>query len=119
MYTGLSYRVGSFLMPKFSKMSGCGLLALVAILFFSGCKMEVVTDGMINDDLFIKQKNQSLFLKVAGDIGSRKLLLIVHGGPGGNSLDYRDSMIKAVIEPNMAVGYWDQRFGGNSQGNAG
>lgn len=40
-------------------------------------------------------------------------------GPGGNSLDYRDSMIKAVLEPNVAVGYWDQRFGGNSQGNAG
>jgi len=35
------------------------------------------------------------------------------------SLDYRDSMIKAVLEPNVAVGYWDQRFGGNSQGNAG
>jgi hypothetical protein len=84
------------------------LVVFLMIMVLSGCKIDPVTQGMINDDVFIKQKNQSLFLKVAGDIGSRKLLLIVHGGPGGNSLDYRDSMIKALIEPNMAVGYWDE-----------
>lgn len=95
-----------------------GLVCFFAVAFI-GCKIDPVTQGIVNDDAFIKQKNQSLFLKVAGNIGSRKLVLIVHGGPGGNSLDYRDSMIKAVLEPNVAVGYWDQRFGGNSQGNAG
>jgi pimeloyl-ACP methyl ester carboxylesterase len=73
----------------------------------------------VNDDAFIKRKFQSLFLKVAGNIGSRKLLLVVHGGPGGNGLDYRDSIIKANVESKIAVAYWDQRFGGNSQGNAG
>ena len=92
---------------------------LALLIGMGGCKVDSVTEGMVNDDAFIKQKNQSLFLKVAGNIGSRKLLLIVHGGPGGNGLDYRDSMIKAIVEPNMAVGYWDQRFGGNSQGNGG
>jgi len=55
-----------------------------ALLLVSGCKIDPITQGMVNDDTFIKQKNQSLFLKVAGNIGSRKLVLIVHGGPGGN-----------------------------------
>jgi pimeloyl-ACP methyl ester carboxylesterase len=95
------------------------VLVCVLWLAFIGCKIDTITQGTVNDDAFIKQKNQSLFLKVAGNIGSRKLVLIVHGGPGGNSLDYRDSMIKVVLESNVAVGYWDQRFGGNSQGNAG
>ncbi len=94
-------------------------LALLLISIQSGCKRDPVTQGSVNDDAFIKRKNQSLFLKVAGNISSRKLLLIVHGGPGGNGLDYRDSIIKTNIESKIAVGYWDQRFGGNSQGNGG
>ena len=108
---------------RFNALFAGWWLKLLVLGFFwigvSGCKVETVTDGIVNDDAFIKQKGQSLFLKVAGNIGSRKLLLIVHGGPGGNGLDYRDSMIKVMVEPNMAVGYWDQRFGGNSQGNGG
>jgi len=105
-----------------SQFGWCVAAVLVLFLFvlgLHGCKMEVVKEGTVNDDVFIKRKSQSLFLKVAGNIGSRKLLLIVHGGPGGNGLDYRDSIIKSNVESKMAVGYWDQRFGGNSQGNAG
>ncbi|MFN5888887.1 MAG: alpha/beta fold hydrolase [Bacteroidota bacterium] len=118
MYRGSLLKFGGDL---FDKIIHQGLLVVVVSLLLaqSGCKLDTITVGSVDDDVFLKRKNQSLFLKVAGNIGSRKLLLIVHGGPGGNGLDYRDSIIKSNVESKIAVGYWDQRFGGNSQGNGG
>jgi pimeloyl-ACP methyl ester carboxylesterase len=88
-------------------------------LLFTQCQVETVTQGSVSDEIYIRQKNQSLYLNVSGYVGSRKLLLIVHGGPGGNSLDYRDSYVRDIVESQFAVAYWDQRFGGKSQGNGG
>ncbi len=56
---------------------------------------------------------------VAGNIYSGKLLLIVHGGPGGNALAYRNNYVKTNVESEFAVVYWYQRFAGSSQGNGG
>ncbi len=105
----------------FYKIIHKGILVVVVSLLLaqSGCKIDTITTGSVNDDVYIKQKNQSLFLKVAGYVGSRKLLLIVHGGPGGNSLDYRDALVTESLEKEIAVAYWDQRNSGKSQGNGG
>ncbi len=87
-------------------------LVVCSLLAQTGCKLDTVTQGSVNDDVYIKQKNQSLYLKVAGYVGSRKLLLIVHGGPGGNSLDYRDALVTESLEKKIAVAYGDQRNSG-------
>jgi len=67
--------LGKLLLVRIMKF----VVFLALLIGIGGCKVDTVTEGMVNDDAFIKQKNQSLFLKVAGNIGSRKLLLIVHG----------------------------------------
>jgi len=97
MYRGSLLKFGGDL---FDKIIHQGLLVVVVSLLLaqSGCKLDTITVGSVDDEVFLKRKNQSLFLKVAGNIGSRKLLLIVHGGPGGNGLDYRDSIIKSNVE---------------------
>ena len=97
------------------------IVILLITLSFSSCKqnIDIQTSGMIDESIFLKRDKQSLYLKVAGNIDSKKILLIIHGGPGGSGLDYRDSFFINQIEKEFAVAYFDQRFGGNSFGNGG
>ena len=93
-----------------------GILAIS----LSACQKEDFTrSGIINDHFFLKSDGQNMPVTVAGNIDSGKLLLIVHGGPGGNALAYRNNYVKTNIESEFAVVYWYQRFAGNTQGNNG
>jgi pimeloyl-ACP methyl ester carboxylesterase len=89
-------------------------------LLIAGCQKSSFTkNGQANDQFFLKSGNIELPITVAGNVDAKKFLVIVHGGPGGNGLDYRDSYAMALAENKCAVVYWDQRFAGNSQGNNG
>lgn len=96
------------------------LLVSLATLVFSGCQREAFTpSGQAEDHFFLKSGNQHLPVLVAGNVSSKKFIVILHGGPGGNSIVYRDPYVKEEVEQDYAVVYWDQRFAGNSQGNSG
>lgn len=85
-----------------------------------GCQKEVIsTSGQAYDEFFLKSGNIEMPVTVAGNLEAKKLMVIVHGGPGGNGIDYRDSYAVKMVESKIAVVYWDQRFAGNSQGHAG
>lgn len=103
-------------MKKFLKY----ILLTVISLVFWGCEKEPFTlSGMIEDHFFLKSGNQHMPITVAGNVDSKKFIFIIHGGPGGNGLDYRDAQIKELVEKEFVVVYWDQRFAGNTQGNGG
>jgi len=53
---------------------------------------------------------------IRGNLNSGVILLIVHGGPGGNGLEYRTGKYTVELEQKYAVAYWDQRGQGMSQG---
>lgn len=92
------------------------ILALVS----GGCQKESFTiAGRAEDHFFLNSGNQHMPVTVAGNVDSKKFILILHGGPGGNSIDYRDQDIQELVENEFAVVYWDQRFAGNTQGNGG
>lgn len=92
----------------------------ILIISLSACQKEDFTkSGIINDHFFLKSDGQNMPVTVAGNIDSGKLMLIVHGGPGGNALAYRNNYVKTNIESEFAVVYWYQRFAGNTQGNNG
>ncbi len=57
-------------------------------------------------------------VQVRGNTQSGKIILTVHGGPGGSSyyLSYLAQMQREV-EPHAAVACWDQLLAGASQGN--
>lgn len=103
-------------MKKFVKYI---LLTAISLVFW-GCEKEPFTlSGMIEDHFFLKSGNQHMPITVAGNVDSKKFIFIIHGGPGGNGLDYRDAQIKDLVEKEFVVVYWDQRFAGNTQGNGG
>lgn len=92
----------------------------ITALFFWGCQKESVTlSGMAEDHFFLKSGNQHMPITVAGNVDSKKFIVIIHGGPGGNGIAYRDNYAKELVEKEFAVVYWDQRFAGNTQGNGG
>ncbi|MFD2034628.1 alpha/beta fold hydrolase [Belliella marina] len=103
-------------------MKNFNLVAIVvmASLLFAGCQKESFTlSGMAEDHFFLKSGNQLMPITVAGNVDSKKFIVLIHGGPGGNALVYRNKAAKNIVENEFAMVYWDQRFAGNTQGNGG
>ncbi len=93
------------------------LITLVFALF--SCQKENITkSGMANDLFYLESDGQKMPVFVAGNLDSNKMLLIIHGGPGGNAIIYRDDYVIENVEKEFAVVYWDQRFAGGSQGSS-
>jgi pimeloyl-ACP methyl ester carboxylesterase len=94
-------------------------IGIVAFVFY-GCENEFFpSTGIAEDHFFLKSGNQHMPVLVAGNVSSNKLIVIIHGGPGGNSNAYRDDYVRNEVENEFALVYWDQRFAGNTQGNGG
>jgi len=52
-----------------------------------------------------------------GNFDSKTFIVLLHGGPGGNGLEYRSGKYAEMLEEQFAMVYWDQRGQGNSRGN--
>lgn len=96
-------------------------LALFSLLLlFAACQKSPFTQsGMAEDHFYLRSGSQTLPVLVAGNMDSDKMLVIVHGGPGGDGIVYRDGFTQRLIEPTLPVVYWSQRFAGGSSGTGG
>ncbi len=95
------------------------MLGIIVLMAASCQKEEFAQSGMVHDHFFLKSGGQNMPVTVSGNMDPGKIMLIVHGGPGGNALAYRNNYVKSTVESEYAVVYWYQRFAGNSQGNNG
>lgn len=71
------------------------------------------------DMLFVRHKDADMPVLVRGNTAARKILVFVHGGPGGTSVGRYMGKAFQTLEKSYGVAYWDQRMAGDSQGNAG
>jgi pimeloyl-ACP methyl ester carboxylesterase len=91
---------------------------LLIIIGLSSCQKEQITiSADAHDTFFLQEEGNALPIQVLGNTASKKMLVIVHGGPGGSGITYRDKYVMNNVEKEFAVAYWDQRFAGASQGN--
>ncbi len=90
-------------------------LSLVAL---SCQKEEISISENAADRFFLRSDNASMPVRVYGNTASKTFLIIVHGGPGGDDVVYRNDYVIQNLEPKFAVVYWDQRNSGASQGGA-
>lgn len=74
---------------------------------------------MADDVFFLMLDGQSMPVRVAGNTASGKMMLIIHGGPGGYAIEYRDDYVIKNVEKEIAIVYYDQRYAGGAQGNGG
>lgn len=89
-------------------------LCVTALLALASCSGPF-GDVEHEEVLHLRHKGADMPIWVRGNIESDVVLLIVHGGAGGNSGVYVDTFMEG-IENDYAVAYWDQRHGGSSQG---
>lgn len=95
-------------------------ISLLLVLFSFACK-ERVPEGsnFINELFWLEHKGAQMPIWIDGNKENNTLVLILHGGPGGNSLVYNDVLpiFSQNLEEKYMVAYWDQRSSGNARGN--
>ncbi len=91
---------------------------IILLLIMVSCQKEEISLGTdAHDVFFLKQEDFSIPIQVHGNVASKKMLVIIHGGPGGSGLEYRDRYVIDNVEKEFAIAYFDQRFAGATQGN--
>ncbi len=96
------------------------LAILVLLILHSACEQETISSsGMADDHFHLYSDGQYMPVSVRGNLDKDKILVIIHGGPGGSGMVYRDQTMVDLVENECAVVYWDQRFAGNTQGAGG
>ncbi|HHG84720.1 MAG TPA: alpha/beta hydrolase [Bacteroidetes bacterium] len=97
-------------------MNKTHLLSLLAalVLLVSCNKVDLSADQ--SDTLFVRADGADMPVYIRGNAASKKFILLVHGGPGGNGLEYRSGKYADQLEQSYAMCYWDQRGQGMSHG---
>ncbi|MCC6413503.1 MAG: alpha/beta hydrolase [Saprospiraceae bacterium] len=91
-------------------------MTAVFSLFLSFCLVACnKPEGVVEDNLVLRNKGADMPIWVRGNIGSQKIVLYLHGGPGDCAMCYRYYF--ESLEKDVAVAYWDQRVAGASSGN--
>lgn len=91
-------------------------LLILLIFGLTACTKESSNLNDLHETLIVRHKNADMPAYIHGDASEKVFLIILHGGPGGTGLQYRNSTIKEEIEMNNAVVYFDQRGSGSAQG---
>lgn len=97
-------------MKKLSTIVGTLFLLAVSI---TSCQEESI---VLDDVLYVRYKNAEMPAYIYGNNADKTFIIYLHGGPGGNGLEYRSEVMTSLIEPHYAVVYFDQRHAGMAQG---
>lgn len=92
---------------------------LIVLLFFS-CSKDALLDTSVEHHFFLENDDANMPVVVEGNTASKTFLVMIHGGPGGDAMVYKNLSQDAfnAIEEEFAMVYWDQRLSGISTGNA-
>lgn len=96
-----------------------GFLIIVVALIFVACQKEAVVSNQMEETFYVRNGGADIPAFVYGNGESKVFILILHGGPGGNGLEYRFGSYYKKLEEKYAVVYTDQRHQGNSHGHLG
>lgn len=91
------------------------ILILAAL---SGCQRESDDPTAINDHFYLRIDGANLPVQVEGNLASEVLVIMLHGGPGGDATSYNDGLKTSsdALEKEFAMVYYDQRGSGSSSG---
>jgi len=93
-------------------------ISFIALFFVISCQKEMIPTGQISDSLWLEHKGAQMPILVEGNISSKTLILVLHGGPGGNAKVYNGGVpeMSDELEKRYGVAYWDQRLAGDTKG---
>lgn len=91
------------------------VFTFLMILIVVSCKKENVSK-LVDETVYVRFQGADMPVYLRGNIESKIIILVVHGGPGGNGLEYRSGLWTVPLEENYTMAYWDQRGQGMSHG---
>jgi len=95
------------------------LIFCLSVLLFTGCDKEQFTLSTTADDFFfLEHEGAKMPIQVQGNTASQKMVILLHGGPGGSGLLINEAF-NAFLDPleaDYGMVYYDQRGAGTSQG---
>lgn len=89
----------------------------IITIFLVVFSCDFMSSDAVEDNFFIQRDESIMPVWVRGNPESDKILIILHGGPGGSSYHYLMQELFTPIENKYIVAYYDQRASGQSQGN--
>ncbi len=89
------------------------ILLLLMIGMFS-CKKEDFS--LLSDVIYVRNAGADMPAYVYGNASRKTFIILLHGGPGNNALDFRTSVSARKLEKKYAIVYWQQRGQGSSEG---
>lgn len=87
---------------------------LLILFIFVSCD-NPYSDGTM---IFVRSRGADLPVYIKGNLESNTALMVIHGGPGGDSMVYAAIPSFQTLEEGYTIIYWDQRSSGSAQGNA-
>jgi pimeloyl-ACP methyl ester carboxylesterase len=90
------------------------LILLLISITISSCQDDTLSG--LNETIYVKNNGADMPVYVRGNGASKCFVILVHGGPGGNGLEYSTGVSQDLLEEKYAFAYWDQRGQGMAQG---
>ena len=89
---------------------------IILILISISCSDD--TEGLIEDHFYFRNEGADMPVYVEGNIDSKTFIILLHGGPGGDSHIYNTgiSYFSDQLEEEFVMVYYDQRGSGISMG---
>ena len=89
------------------------LITVFSVLLISCEKEDLST---LSDSFYVRHSGADMPVHIYGNATEKIFIILLHGGPGNNALDFRTSESAEKLEEHYAVVYWQQRGQGSSEG---
>jgi pimeloyl-ACP methyl ester carboxylesterase len=93
------------------------IVLLLSFILLLSCSKTAELSTNQSDVMYVRNKGADMPAYIYGNAASKVFIVLIHGGPGGNGLEYRGGQYAEELETDYAMVYWDQRGQGMSQGN--
>jgi len=88
-------------------------LILGFVLTIQSCSEDLAE---VSETIYVQRGKVKMPVYIRGNVESKALILVVHGGPGGNGYEYRAGKFSEILEEKYGMAYWDQRGQGMTMG---
>jgi len=92
------------------------IIIFMSVLALFSCQKEVALTEQMEESFYVRTNNADIPAYVYGNGTSKVFVILLHGGPGGNGLEYRFGTYAEELEKRYAVVYTDQRHQGGAHG---
>ncbi len=90
-------------------------ILVLSSFFIISCDDENLSS--LSDIIYIRNDKADMPAYIHGNGSNQIFVVLLHGGPGGNGLEYRLGKYAEELEKEVAMVYWDQRGQGMAQSN--